>query len=154
MGVSIQTYRVKIGTFQPKYCIRTPKTNQVTQVHIDIRTTFLLVVLIGSSLPIFVHLNQDSFDNKIQHPATTSFDPSTQVGSKPGCCSTSSAISPTSWPPTASSSTPISAPPWCSSGLSAKIIFKEPKVKILATVPNLSEDPSWCSSGHSAKIIF
>ena len=88
MGVSIQTYRVRIGTFQPKYCIRTPKTNQVNQVQIDIRT-ILLVVLIGCSLPIFV-------------PNLLSEDP-----------------------------------PWCSSGHSAKIIFKEPKVKILASVPNL-----------------
>ena len=60
MGVSLQTYRFRIGTFQPKYCIRTNKTHQVNKLPVNWKT-FLLVFLLSCSLPIFVQLNPDSF---------------------------------------------------------------------------------------------
>ena len=80
MGVSIHTYRVRIWTFQPSYCSRTIKNNQIDPVIIDFKTV-ILVALLSCSLPIFVHLNQDSLKIStipIQYPITTSFDPSNQ----------------------------------------------------------------------------
>jgi hypothetical protein len=78
MGVSLQAYRVRIGTFQPKYSIRTNKTYQENNVLIDFKT-FLLVFLLSCSLPVFVHLNQDSFNitpAPIQYPTQNAIDPS------------------------------------------------------------------------------
>ena len=60
MGVSLQAYRVRIGSFQPKYSIRPKKTYYEHNVSIDFKT-LLLVFLLSCSLSVFVHWNQDSF---------------------------------------------------------------------------------------------
>ena len=116
MGVSIQTYRARIGTFQPSYYMRTIKTNKAPQVHIDLKTAILLVLL-SCSLPIYVHLNQDSFKisiNPNQYPTTHSVYISNQAIIKPACCLTPGSVPPTSRPPSGTSSTTRSAKPWSS----------------------------------------
>ena len=49
MGVSLQIYRVRIGTFTPKYRIGTSRTDQEYNISIDPRT-YLLVWLLCCSL--------------------------------------------------------------------------------------------------------
>ena len=96
--------------------MRTIKTNKAAQVHIDLKTAILLVLL-SCSLPIYVHLNQDSFKisiNPNQYPTTHSVYISNQAIIKPACCLTPGSVSPTSRPPSGTSSTTRSAKPWSS----------------------------------------
>ena len=115
MGVSLQTYRVRIGTFQPKYSIRTNKTHQVNNIPVNWKT-FLLVFLLSCSLPIFVHLNQDSF--KItsipnQHPTENAINPSNlSYNSHRLFATTSTPCTPSTSPPWPGSATQCSSCPY------------------------------------------
>ena len=50
MGVSLQIYRIRIGTYLPKYSIGTSRTNQGNSVSKDCRTSILVLLLCGSLL--------------------------------------------------------------------------------------------------------
>ena len=109
MGVSLQIYRVRIGTFQPKYSIGTSRTNQEYNKSIDPRTYTLVWLLccavltllapFGNSIRISQTYNQELGTCNTVSCVTSPCPP----GSKSGmlCPSTSEPIhllhAPSSW---------------------------------------------------------
>ena len=147
MGVSLQTYRVRIGTFKQSVKIGKIKTNgpSTTQFSMDYKSS-IMVILMSLFLTVFIHLSEESL--KIQaspsmYPTITPYDTSSGPFCSARLLITSSwthqhwSIPPWPWPlkppticstplsPTCPSTTtfyPISSP--CPSNYNSSNIFK------------------------------
>ena len=83
MGVSLQVYRVRIGSFQPTALYPRMKKSKENSGSISNWSRFkcaVLLLTIGCVFPVFVHLNQASFKSQTiscpTAPTTTACNPS------------------------------------------------------------------------------
>ena len=85
MGVSLQVYRNRIGTFKSLAYSRTLKPRASLQNPIGVNLKLVLIAfLLSCSLPVYVQLNQESFrlqTTPLQQPSTTACDPSSDSSS-------------------------------------------------------------------------
>ena len=88
MGVSLQTYRMRIGGFQPSVKICTNKTSGPGQVQVNFKHKLLIIVMmLSSALPLLFHFHQASLTiqyRPTEYPTTTACDPSNAPNCTPG----------------------------------------------------------------------